>query len=66
MVASIITGMRTHLRAGYVELSWEAVPGATGYFLQEWSWQQLQGAGWYTNRSVGAPFTFTYNYVSPN
>ena len=45
----------------FVELAWGAVPGATGYWLQEWSREQII-AGWYQNRTIGQHWLFQYNY----
>lgn len=45
----------------YVTLRWPMVSGATGYRIQEWSWQQLQ-TGWYDARRHDDSFSFLYNY----
>eukprot|EP01052_Picozoa_sp_SAG31_P055172 SAG31_NODE_15089_length_771_cov_1.437500_1_plen_89_part_10 len=45
----------------YVTLKWESVAGANGYWLQEWSQEQII-PGWYRNRSVGQHWLFQYNF----
>ena len=37
---------------GAVTVSWGAVGGAVGYYVEEWNWNRLDDRGWYSQRAL--------------